>query len=398
MNTNKQFLSKESLFLKFPNAPLNECKVENLLEGIKSKQPYNELIDLTYYLLKDNSLSLSKLLKIWEIRLILHLFNNQLTFAKKEAINLNNALYLNENNDVIPPQAQQVQSPNNNNNNDSRSSSMNSGTGNTPSPSPGLQPIYPLPKNNNGLIGHSLLIMILRLRSIPNLSLVNELYKLCYQLRLRSSGAEEEKADLQLKLINLSYDIIVILSITKNYHTLLNYLESIRYELLLQKKQNLLSDMYKQYLSNVTLLWVIILIMVYVRNGTKRDRLTDIITKHYQQTFESDVNELSINSLSYVLSHILPLPSSDEMAKVPQGVLTILHLVQLILLGDISGRIICSTIGLWDISNVHGYTLTKDKEFKLNHQSKEVSDNVSSCYNELTNDWGKFIYKVYGLE
>lgn len=394
--TNKQFLSKESLFLKFPNVPLDKCNIEDLLEGIKSKQPYNELIDLTYYLLKNNSLSLSELLKIWEIRLILHLFNNQLTFAKKEAINLNNALYLNENNDIAPPQGQQVQSPNSIN--DSRASSMNSGIGNTPSPSPGLQPIYPLPKNNNGLIGHSLLILILRLRSIPNLSLVNELYKLCYQLRLRSSGAEEEKVDLQLKLINLSYDIIVILSITKNYHTLLNYLESIRYELVLQKKQNQLSDMYRQYLSNVTLLWVIILIMVYVRNGTKKDRLTDIITKHYQHTFENNVNELSMNSLSYVLSHILPLPSSEEMATVPPGALTILHLVQLILLGDISGRIICSTIGLWDISNVHGYSLTKDEEFKLNHQPKEVSDNMSSCYNELTSDWGKFIYKVYGLE
>ena len=397
MNTiNKQFLSKESLFLKFPNVPLDECNIEDLLVGIKSKQPYNELIDLTYYLLKNNSLSLSELLKIWEIRLILHLFNNQLTFSKKEAINLNNALYLNENNDIAPPQGQQVQSPNSIN--DSRASSMNSGIGNTPSPSPGLQPIYPLPKNNNGLIGHSLLIMILRLRSIPNLSLVNELYKLCYQLRLRSSGAEEEKVGLQLKLINLSYDIIVILSITKNYHTLLNYLESIRYELVLQKKQNQLSDMYRQYLSNVTLLWVIILIMVYVRNGTKKDRLTDIITKHYQDTFENDVNELSMNSLSYVLSHILPLPSSEEMATVPPGALTILHLVQLILLGDISGRIICSTIGLWDISNVHGYSLTKDEEFKLNHLPKEVSDNMSSCYNELTSDWGKFIYKVYGLE
>ncbi|CUM50279.1 unnamed protein product [Debaryomyces tyrocola] len=394
--TNKQFLSKESLFLKFPNVPLDECNVEDLLEGIKSKQPYNELIDLTYYLLKNNSLSLSELLKIWEIRLVLHLFNNQLAFAKKEAINLNNALYLNENNDVAPPQGQQVQSPNSNN--DSRASSMNSGIGNTPSPSPGLQPIYPLPKNNNGLIGHSLLIMILRLRSIPNLSLVNELYKLCYQLRLRSSGAEEEKVDLQLKLINLSYDIIVILSISKNYHTLLNYLESIRYELVLQRKQNQLTDMYRQYLSNVTLLWVIILIMVYVRNGAKKDRLTGIITKHYQQAFENDVNEVSMNSLSYVLSHILPLPSSDKMAKVPQDALTILHLVQLILLGDISGRIICSTIGLWDISNVHGYSLTKDEEFKLNHQSKEVSNNVSKCYNELTHDWGKFIYKVYGLE
>ncbi|CAG87111.2 DEHA2D11154p [Debaryomyces hansenii CBS767] len=397
MNTiNKQFLSKESLFLKFPNVPLDECNIEDLLVGIKSKQPYNELIDLTYYLLKNNSLSLSELLKIWEIRLILHLFNNQLTFSKKEAINLNNALYLNENNDIAPPQGQQVQNPNSNN--DSRASSMNSGIGNTPSPSPGLQPIYPLPKNNNGLIGHSLLIMILRLRSIPNLSLVNELYKLCYQLRLRSSGAEEEKVGLQLKLINLSYDIIVILSITKNYHTLLNYLESIRYELVLQKKQNQLSDMYRQYLSNVTLLWVIILIMVYVRNGTKKDRLTDIITKHYQDTFENDVNELSMNSLSYVLSHISPLPSSEEMATVPPGALTISHLVQLILSGDISGRIICSTIGLWDISNVHGYSLTKDDEFKLNHQPSDASDNLSSCYNELTSDWGRFIYKVYGLE
>lgn len=397
MNTpNIQFLSRESLFLKFPTVPLDKYSVEDLLEGIKSKRSYNEIIDLTYYLLKNNSLSLSEILKIWEIRLILHLFNNQLSFAKKEAINLNNALYLNENNNIAPTQGQQAQSPNSNN--DSRTSSMNSATGNTPSPNPGLQPIYPLPKNNNGVIEHSLLMMILRLRSIPNLSLVNEFYKLCYQLRLRSSGAQEEKLDLQLKLINLSYDIIVILCITKNYHTLLNYLESIRYELVLQKKQGLLSDTYKQYLSNVTLLWVIILIMVHVRNGAKKDKLTDIITKYYQQAFEDDVYELSMNSLSYILSHILPLPSSDDMAKVPQGPLTILHLVQLVLLGDISGRIICSTIGLWDISNVHGYTLTKDDEFKLSRQPKDVSSNVLLCYDELTNDWGKFIYKVYGLE
>lgn len=397
MNTdNIQFVSKESLFLKFPTVNLDKCNVEDLLEGIKSKRSYNELIDLTYYLLKSNSLSLSELLKIWEIRLMLHLFNNQLSFAKKEAINLNNALHLNENNNITPSQGQQAQSPNSNN--DSRTSSMNSATGNISNSNSGLQPIYPLPKNNNSVIEHSLLMMILRLRSIPNLSLVNELYKLCYQLRLRSSGAPEEKLELQLKLINLSYDIIVILCITKNYHTLLNYLESIRYELALQKKQDQLSDTYRQYLSNVTLLWVIILIMVHVRNGAKKDKLTDIITKYYQQSFENDVNELSMNSLSYVLSHILPLPSSDNMANLPQGPLTILHLMQLILLGDISGRIICSTIGLWDISNVHGYTLTEDDGLKLSRQSKDVSGNVLLCYDELTNDWGKFIYKVYGLE
>lgn len=393
---NTQFLSKESLFLKFPNASVDKYTVNDLLEGIKSKIPYSQLIDLTYYILKDNSLLLSELLKIWEIRLILHLFNDQLTYAKKEAINLNNALYLNENNDIAPAQAQQVQSPNSKV--DSRTSSMNSRTGNTPSPNPDLQPIYPLPKNNNGLIEHSLLIMILRLRSIPNLSLVNELYKLCYQLRLRSSGTREEKQSLKLKLINLSYDIIVILSITKNYHTLLNYLKSIRYELVLQKKQNQLSDTYTQYLSNITLLWIIIVTMVYLRNGTKKDKVTDIITKNYKQTFEDDVNEESINGLSYVLSHILPLPSSDDMVQVPEGKLTVLALVHLIQHGDISGRIICSTMGLWDISNVHGFALTKYHDFKLTRQPGEVSDGVSSCYDELTNDWSKFIYKVYGLE
>lgn len=395
--TDKQFLSNDSLFLKVPNDKIERCSVDTLLDGIKASIPYGQLIDLTYYILKDNVISISELLQIWEIRLILHLFDNQLAFAKKEAINLNNALYLNENNNIAPAQAQ-PQSTGSNSNSNSRTNSMVSTSGSAANSNSNLQPIYPLPKNNNGLIGYSLLILILRLRSIPNLSLVNELYKLCYQVRLRSSGTDDEKQSLTLKLINLSYDITVILSITKNYHTLLNYLESIRYELVLQKKHDQLTDVYRQYLSNITLLWLITVIMMHVRNGTKKDRLIDVISKNYQLAFDEDVNEESLNGLLYVLSNILPIPSSDQMAKLPEDKLTVPALVSLVQQGDISGRILCSTMGLWDICNLHGFSLTGEDKLCLTRTARDLADIVSSCYDELTNDWSNFIHKVYGLE
>ena len=66
------------------------------------------------------------------------------------------------------------------------------------------------------------------------MNLINELYKLIYQLRLkRNDNINNDQISLLLvkNLQNLSYDNIVILTLTKNYLTLINFLSNLIQEL-----------------------------------------------------------------------------------------------------------------------------------------------------------------------
>ena len=66
------------------------------------------------------------------------------------------------------------------------------------------------------------------------MNLINELYKLIYQLRLkRNDDINNDQISLLLvkNLQNLSYDNIVILTLTKNYLTLINFLSNLIQEL-----------------------------------------------------------------------------------------------------------------------------------------------------------------------
>lgn len=474
-SVNNGLFSKESLFLRFPpTSPSIKISIDDFLISISSttNKSYTQLIDYTYYLLKGETLTLKQILKVWEIRLILLLFNNQISFAKREAINLNNALYTFENGGQVPinnnlsqvslnkpplqREASRLSSINSIGSNTSNSGSMGGGNG-ASSGNGNLQPIYPLPKNNNGLIEYSLLILLLRLKSIPNMNLINELYKLCYQLRLGSKATtsiNEPKNKLNIKLINLSYEIVVILTITNNYVTLITFLKSILHDLNYQiEKLSELSKDNQTFRSNILLLWIII--NLTYRNKLGKISPFDTIEEKFQEMF-NEIDDDSIKSLKYILTTISPTiekpsnASSESISKLNEGKLPDLKLydddfnlrklTELVVNGNITGRIICSTLGLWDISNIFDAELIsedgKNVEFMIPTQEDdielltkrqseedevdededddkeeedeeqrtielsedEMNDRINIAYSKVTKNWSKYIYKVYGLE
>ena len=392
-------LNQDLLFLKLPSdQQLAEksasSSVGQLLDDLKNKVEYATLIDTCYFLLKNGNLSHEESLRVWEIRLILHIFDGGISIAKKEGINLNNELYLIENKLREPPAAPQTAGiPS------SRTGSLTnvSATG-----SEATIPIYPLPRNNNSQISHSLLILLLRLKSIPNMNLVNELYKLTYQSRLKASSNSKEPEVISLQLANLSYDIIVVLTITKNYLTLVNFIQSIRYEL----------DIESAYSSHLALLWLIIKLILHVKKhastaGGDTDNFTDALVQQYQKDFNS-ISKLTLAEFQYILSNFNPNISVSSVNE-EVGEITLELLVSRVQQGLISGRIICCTLGLWNLQNRIGVELKDgelviEKERKRNKEEREEEEEeeevktVEQCYQAVTYRWLENINRVYCLE
>ncbi|EGW33181.1 uncharacterized protein SPAPADRAFT_60486 [Spathaspora passalidarum NRRL Y-27907] len=352
------FLSKDSLFLKLPTSELaKEPTLLDLYTNLQSStHNYDSLITKTYYLIKSPSLSQSQIIKLWSIRLTLHLFNNQLNYAKKEAIKLNNALYLQETTSNPDPP--------------SRTSSLTS-TSSSP-----MTPIYPLPKS---ILDFKLLVLLLRLKSIPNMNLVNELYKLNYQLRIK--GVNE----LSEKLNNLSFDVIVVLILTKNYLTLQSMLINLHSQLSESGDVN-----YNKYKSQVLLLLIIIDSRIYTNKA--------FVEAEYSDKF-SEIDQDTKNALVHASTKI----SQSEIA--PEFTLTDLIKV------DITDRVIYSILAIWDLSNIFPFKLTNNDniiEFSYQEleqeQKEEDPDDLSSdwlvdlAYDELNKHWGDNITKLYALE
>lgn len=396
-NDNSLLLSRDALFTSIPQQVLESSalSIEDLLRGLKTKMDYSKLADMTYWLLKKRDISLRDQLKLWEIRLTLHLFNDRLSLAKKEAISLNNVLYLQENSNASSGIRRQRGS------NEGYSSPASSSSLLGLGPAVG-QPIYPLPKNNNGNIDHSLLICLLRLKSIPNLNLVTELYKLCYQLRLRYSPLIEAQEQLALKLTNLSYDIITILLITKNLLTLINFLGSIRFEIKTNYNDEALENSVStlRYLSNVTVLSIIVEAMIAGKT-MPHEALMLIIEEKYQTDYDNHVLNFSIQSIAYVLTKISPNISQDSVPLDSLPELNLASIVRLVVSGAISVRILCCTLGLWDLTNIFhfGISLEEDKIFLLPPKDDTpIMPPVDECRMVLMDNWRLHINKVYGLE
>lgn len=378
--SDNSFLRKENLFARIPPTSTSlKITINDFLHLLKNSNSYLQLIDYSYYLIVNPSFDVKQVLKLWEIRLLLLLFNNQINLAKKEAINLNNALYNNENNQPAGGLLNEVNKMNNDN---------------------ALLPIYPLPKNNNGLIEYNLLILLLRLKSIPNLGLVNELYKLCYQLRLTKTSDEE----IQLKLINLSYEIVVVLTITKNFLTLLSFVESILHDLAVQEKSGELTETYLNYKSNVTLIYVIINIINDNRLGKITPNNLSKVTKKYEMNFKN-INHNSINCLYRVLKTVSPIIHEDAqlleaIEKLEIGDLGLSKVIGFIRNGELTGRTICSILGLWDLSNSLDCELTESLfVVNVNEECDDTTNGkIGLAYRLVTKNWNKLIYKVYGLE
>lgn len=431
-----QYLSKDSLFLKLPtDLSKDEISVLDLYHDITSltttptpKVTFDSIINKTYYLLKSTN-DISNALKLWQIRLTCHLFNNQLSYAKKELINLNNTLYLQENHNITPPPPPPAASS-------SSSLSLSLSNGSTPNATTTTttnnNPIYPLPKNNQLIIDFKLLILLLRLKNFPNMNLINELYKLIYQLRLkRNDNINNDQISLLLvkNLQNLSYDNIVILTLTKNYLTLINFLSNLIQELKElkdseDKKQNMANSFDCDYYSNINLIYLIINLIVHHKNHNQNHIDVVINDTNFNHIWDNQINETTKNSLIYTLQHIPPSIASKHDNNPQESSIqfkcdSIKDLGQLVQEGKITGRIICSMLGIWDLSNTYGFTLSNNSNSdgnsalqftKINSQEDQQQQQhldintlskdeiINKCCDLLNDQWCNYINKVYGLE
>ncbi|KAK6881389.1 hypothetical protein K6H10_001581 [Candida tropicalis] len=385
MTTSTTYLTKDSLFLKLPTEPTtNSITLKDLYNDLSANPiSYDSIINKTYYLLKSSlssspssELTVQTCLKLWQIRLTCHLFNNNLNYAKKESINLNNSLYLNENHNISPSSLNTISGGTNGNNN----------------------LLYPLPKNNLMIIDYKLLILLMRLKNFPNLNLTNELYKLIWQIRLKSNHSpQDDTNDMNIILENLSFDNIVILIITKNFIPLINFLNQLIEELkeLNKTKEN-------QYYSNICLIYIIINLIVYCKKG-KLGGIFDNV----KQLWENDVNQFTKNCLNYSLQKISPIITQSNPSESIHKCETIDDLVELVNNDLITGRIICSTLGIWDLINNYDFTLAESEDglqfrgkTSANKDISSLSDEdlANECLKVLESQWCKYINKVYGLE
>lgn len=385
MTTSTTYLTKDSLFLKLPTEPTtNSITLKDLYNDLSANPiSYDSIINKTYYLLKSSlssspssELTVQTCLKLWQIRLTCHLFNNNLNYAKKELINLNNSLYLNENHNISPSSLNTISGGANGNNN----------------------LLYPLPKNNLMVIDYKLLILLMRLKNFPNLNLTNELYKLIWQIRLKSNNSpQDDTNDMNIILENLSFDNIVILIITKNFIPLINFLNQLIEELkeLNKSKEN-------QYYSNICLIYIIINLIVYCKKG-KLGGIFDNV----KQLWENDVNQFTKNCLNYSLQKISPIITQSNPSESIHKCETIDDLVELVNNDLITGRIICSTLGIWDLINNYDFTLAESEDglqfrgkTSANKDISSLSDEdlANECLKVLESQWCKYINKVYGLE
>lgn len=385
MTTSTTYLTKDSLFLKLPTEPTtNSITLKDLYNDLSANPiSYDSIINKTYYLLKSSlssspssELTVQTCLKLWQIRLTCHLFNNNLNYAKKELINLNNSLYLNENHNISPSSLNTISGGANGNNN----------------------LLYPLPKNNLMIIDYKLLILLMRLKNFPNLNLTNELYKLIWQIRLKSNNSpQDDTNDMNIILENLSFDNIVILIITKNFIPLINFLNQLIEELkeLNKSKEN-------QYYSNICLIYIIINLIVYCKKG-KLGGIFDNV----KQLWENDVNQFTKNCLNYSLQKISPIITQSNPSESIHKCETIDDLVELVNNDLITGRIICSTLGIWDLINNYDFTLAESEDglqfrgkTSANKDISSLSDEdlANECLKVLESQWCKYINKVYGLE
>lgn len=350
-------LLNTSLFARVPALSSASFTLDQLNADIDAQKPFSSLIDLTFHLLQDPLVGLENKLKLWKIRLTLLLFGNMLPVAKREAVNLNNALYDLENQSTTET--------------------------NTPR-------VNPLPKNNNGLIDHELLVLILRLKSTPNMNLVNEFYKLSYQLRLRSSLADRET--LLWRLSRISFDVAVVLVVNKAYSTLVNLLGSILHELKLTKN----GSHYTEHASNVTLLWIVAGCLLKL-SVTKGSTYLDEITEAYG-TYYDGLLSTTKEALLMVLSQVAPLiQNSKPPLEEYKSDVSLEQLGRFIQDGLITNRTICSLLGIWDLQYCYKFQL-KDAKLVADEIKGELDNSVTLAERKVENMWSSNYLRVYGLE
>lgn len=378
------YLTKDALFAQIPQD--SDATIEHFYDPEYTTSASNQqLIDCTYDVLKNGQLTMEETLKVWELRLTLTLFNDQLHLAKREAIALNNALYMRENPNAQPPPPSRIHS----------NSSLSDTSSQTRAPP--LTFVFPLPKNNNGLIGYRLLLMILRLKSVPNLILVNELYKMCYQMRLK--GASSEAVKVQAKLTNLSYEVIMVLTITRNYFTLLSFLASLRHDIGIKSEFEGRASHDKMFYSNVCLLQVLTTLMVWSKEKSKEE--FDQLPQDVVDIFTL-VEDTSLVLLKHVLLCVPPVVGGADLHdNLETGAMpTLAEIADLVWNKKILARTICCTLATWELSNVFRTELVEEEgQLRLVVEVVPLLDSkLEQVYAIIMPRWGKYINKVYGIE
>ncbi|KAK6461799.1 hypothetical protein DFJ63DRAFT_314430 [Scheffersomyces coipomensis] len=374
------YITQDSLFARIP-PPLPSIDETTTLEQIYTKltlpnasQSYRNIIDQLYYIIQTHgkstsSNSINDLLKLWEIRFNLLMFNSEVNLAHIESININNILYLQEN----------IQDLN--------------------------VSVYPLPKLD--LKYYDFLIKLLKLKSEYQLEgmivgsssgsggisggtgIINEIFKLNYQLRLKDNEVNEE---VEVKLINLSYQLIINLVILNHLPTLLTFVKGVISEL--ERKEKKISMVLEQYLSNLII--VLIIVESYLLRGRiiSKTSLQMVIRGKYEDKFKL-VNQFTKDSISYVINQ-----NQDGTVKV----VTITDLLD----QDVTIKILVNIIGVWDLINTNKSLILNNKDniisLKLEEpevieqeQEQEEDTLVDKIYNHVNNLWYKHIDKLYGL-
>lgn len=375
MNINDStFLKDDRLFAIIPSDRVhnNDASVASMLKECQKESNFTKLIDLTYLLLQNNDSSIEDKLKVWEARLSLHLFNNNLSYAKSEAVQLNNALYLKENNNH-PPNQPSPKMPIVQHNHPKQIVHT-------------VAPVYPLPKNNDAAIEHTLLTLILRLKSSPNINLVNDLYKLCYQLRLKSSTYSDKNLLLS-RIINLSYNVMAVLLKSRNYLTLLNYIKSMRHDLKLQEKNDNISEKYKQCLSNISLMLISVTAHMLIEQKTPFEKVSSFVANEYESMFKSDINEATLTAFR---------DSAKKLrvdVSVGNGSPTLIDILRTLQDPNQSFSILTSTLGIWDVYNVLGPKATAAEP----NIEESSSGKINSLYDHVLFLWKTYPDKVFDL-
>ncbi|KAF7999667.1 hypothetical protein HF325_005516 [Metschnikowia pulcherrima] len=395
-------LSDRKLFAVVPQAIESPGALSDYL--YVSQASLTELLDSTFFELTDELGSVEEHLAVWEIRLLLLLFTDQLQAAKREATLLNNALYIHENPGAPATLNVQNRPPN----------GPNSGSSLASIP-PG--PVYPLPNNNDEKIPDSLLMLLLSLKAAPNLARVNEIYRLCYQKRLKGESHEQlvflsTKNGLQAKLMALAYGVVAVLFVSRNHATVVTFLGSMRDDLgsairsakleqsafksaNLEQSANSSQDTVSGiecYYSNVTLMWV--LAKIHVRRGSSSSSLEAETWGELYDHELASIGEGTWKSLRFVTSKIAPR-ISGSIQKLDLANLSTKKLADLVAEDKLSVRTICCLLALWSVAATHTTTLTEDT---FTVTTEEGRTNLAKTYNFVTNKWGEYFNKLYGLE
>lgn len=357
--TSLSHLKSQSLFIDLPEDSVSKTD-QFYDERYVVSAPYCSLIDITYHLITSGSVQHEReLLLLWEIRLSLLLFDERFSTARLEAVNLNNALFAIENPTSVAGTSSKVSDKS-------------------------VPKIHPLPRNYSGLIGYLLLLLVLRLKSSPNLAFVNELYKLCYQIRLKGAPTEAWKA--QEKLFNLCYEIISVLVTAGHHLTLLSFVQSLKQDTCLRSRSPTQCDLrYRRFASNIDLVWTYVCLKLRIKKG-----INDDAYRAYGLQIKQEWSSIDNSSKRDLLEIMNSEPHCEKssLREIDPVKFLIMEFAELVKLDNISTRILCCTLATWSLKT---FPFTE-------YYSSEDHESLEKVHSVIMAKWAQHVDKMYGIE